>query len=120
VRSFFLSIGSAAVLCLFSCAQDTSPLPAHPTIEGEWESVSLADIRTALDLVQKEVIRAYHSPRPIFRVRVVDRNHIEVCYYHAWPARDPYACQVVIRGKYGWALPELERAIMTGRNIPTT
>ena len=106
----------AAILTLSSCAQEQPPAPAHPALEGDWESVSHADVRVAMNIIRKDLIKTQGSALPIYRVRVVDRNHIQVCY---WPRRDIEACAQVERVNGTWRRSQFERAIITGRSVPT-
>jgi hypothetical protein len=110
--ALFTYIGA---LVLSSCAShEVPPAPAHPVIEGNWESVSHTDIQAAIALVQSEFAQ-YSRPRfPIYRVKVTDRNHIDVCYR---PPGIIEECQPVERIKGQWKTTQ--RVIVTGQNIPT-
>ena len=105
-------LGAFAML---SCAnQEPPPPPKHPTIEGDWPSVSQSEILHVIEVVEKESISLYGSRLPPYSVRVTDRNHMEVCF------RPPHmieACHPVERVKGQWKTTE--RIIVTGQNVPT-
>src|SRR5258708_27310179 len=72
----------AAAALLVSCAEKPEPpAPAHPSVGGNIDSVSAADIRAAIVTMKAEFARtgAYF---PIYRLHVTDRNHIDACFHH--------------------------------------
>jgi hypothetical protein len=83
-------------------------------IEGAVHSVSSADIRTVLEIVRRDMPRSEGAVLPIYTVRVVDRNHVEVCY---WPGSIE-TCAVVDRIKGKWTLQPVQRIMIKGLNIP--
>jgi hypothetical protein len=111
-------IGCTAALFAASCAEQRPPPPAHPTIEGDWDSVSHADIHAAMKLVREDVAKQYGSSLPMYRVVVVDRDHIQVCY---WPSGDTEICAELYREHGKWRRPRVgePRTIITAPNVPT-
>jgi hypothetical protein len=112
-----LAIGS---LTLAGCAEtkppEPPPPPRHPAIEGNFKSVSSADIRRVLDLMRESMIKEYGSALPIYRVEVTDHNHIII---HYW-ADDTETSEYAERVKGKWKLGDIKRVIVTGSNIPTS
>jgi hypothetical protein len=105
-------LGAFAML---PCASyEPPPAPAHPVIEGDWESVSHADIRTVLDIVRKDLMTRFGFTYPIYTVGVSDRDHIDVCY---WP-NGIHTCAVLWRVKGKWTLQPFERVVVPSANIP--
>jgi hypothetical protein len=79
--------------------------PAHPIIEGNIKSVSSADIRFVLQLMREDMIRYRGSKFPVYTVRVLDRDHIEICY---WPeGEETWASAERVKGK--WKLSDKEK-----------
>jgi hypothetical protein len=116
MRRLAYGILFAALASLPACTEPESSRTAAPaTIEGNIHSVSSADIRAVLDLVREHIKHiSYPRPGPIHRVIVIDHNHIEVCYYVGGETCDEFA-----RVKGHWIIPEVERKIVRGVNIPT-
>jgi hypothetical protein len=106
----------AGLAALPACTEpESSRSAAPPTIEGRVGSVSSADIRAVLNTVRAHLSKIYYPrPGPIRRVIVVDHNHIKVCYYVRGETCDQFE-----RVKGQWIIPEVEREIVTGVNIPT-
>ena len=86
-----------------------------PRIEGQIGSVSSGDIRTFLDIVQTRLSKTHPRPDPIYKVTVVDHKHINVGYY----IEGGESCDRSERVQGQWIIPEVERKIVTGINIPT-
>jgi hypothetical protein len=108
------------MLMLAGCAeplphQQPPPPPARPSIEGSVKSVSSADIRLVLELKGREMIQSDRRMWPIYSVRVVDHNHIQIHYWSS--SVECWAYAERIKGK--WALSNTERVIVRGSNIPT-
>jgi hypothetical protein len=116
MRSLLLSAFGAAVLLLSCVSHEIPPPPAHPVVEGNWGSFSHADIHAAIAVVRHHFVEMRRPDFPIYRVNVVDRNHIEV-YFHPPVLKEEG--QLVERVKGKWQLGE-ERIISTWENLPTS
>ena len=103
--------------CLVGCADQhrQPPAPAHPSVEGNVHSVSGADVQTALRIVRKEIVAQYGSALPIYRVHILDCDHIEVCY---WP-NGIDTCAELERVRDRWTRAQYDRVVVPGGNIPT-
>jgi hypothetical protein len=106
----------AGLAALPACTEpESSRSAAPPTIEGRVRSVSSADIRAVLDTVRAHLNHvSYPRPGAIHRVIVIDHNHIKVCYYVGGETCDQFE-----RVEGQWIIPEVEREIVPGVNIPT-
>jgi hypothetical protein len=115
------SVCCAAAIALAGCAeQQQAPLPPppprHPTIEGSAKSVSSSDIHVVLNLARKQLIKWYGSALPVYSVRVVNRNEIEI---HYWPRdTETLAFADRVNGKWKIRDVEIERVIIKNTNIP--
>jgi hypothetical protein len=103
---------------LVACAQQPHqpPPPTQPSIQGKVNSVSAADIRLVLQLKRKDMIGNQGSKLPIYVVRVVDQNHIQLQYWSG--AAETWAFAERVKGK--WKLAEFERVIVKASEIPTS
>ncbi len=101
-----------------ACAQDRKPPPppAQPSIEGNAKSVSAADIRVVLELKRKDMIMSHGSASPIYTVRVIDHNHIEIGYWLG--GTETWAIAERVKGK--WKLADYERIMVRAADIPTS
>lgn len=102
MHAFTGTRASVIALLLSACGQ-LSPPPTHPTIEGDWPSVSQAEIQTALALVRDYYVRLGSSPPAPYRVVVTDRNHMKVCWYLSTHIE---TCDVVERVRGKWQLAQ--------------
>jgi hypothetical protein len=94
--------------------QPPPPPPARPSIEGNVKSVSSVDIRFVLELKRRDMIQSDRHASPIYSVRVVDHNHMQIHYWSGSVECWAYAERV--KGK--WKLSGVERVIVSGSNIP--
>jgi hypothetical protein len=112
---------SVAAIALAGCAGQQSALatplpPSHPRIEGNAKDVSSSDVRIVLDLTRKQLIKWYRSALPIYSVRVVNRNEMEI---HYWPRdAEMLAFADRVNGKWKIRDVEIERVIIKNANIP--
>ena len=106
---------------LAACAEQlqqppTKPPPAQPSIQGKVNSVSPAEIGLVLQLKRKDMIASQGSALPIYVVRVVDHNHIQLQYWSG--GTETWAFAERVKGK--WKLAEFERVIVKASEIPTS
>jgi hypothetical protein len=111
-----------SLLLLASCAEESRqplrqpPPPSHPIIQGNINTVSRADIRTALAIVRKDIIQRDGFALPIYAVNIADHDHVQVCY---WP-NGIDTCAMLERIKGKWMLQPYERVVVPGANVPTS
>ena len=126
MRAWLCNVIVIGALALASCApeeesQQRQPLqplpPRHPALEGNIKSASSAEIRQILDLVRKHINKTYGSALPIYRVYVLNSSHVNVSYWAKGLQNVAYVERV--NGKWKVTDTLIERAIITGRNIPT-
>jgi len=102
---------------LSSCvSHEIPPPPAHPVIEGHSASVSHTDIRSAIAIVRHHFAEMGRPDFPIYRVKIMDRSHIEV-YFHPPGLKEEGAVVERVRGK--WHLNG-ERIISTWEPLETS
>jgi hypothetical protein len=91
----------AIAFVIASCAEQPPPPPLHPLIEGTVDSVSRKDIAQAIAVAQQYRVDAHGSPLPVYRVRVIDHSHLDVCFR---PPGITEACDRLERTKGKWQL----------------
>ena len=98
-------VAFVSLLALVACAEEhlAPPPPARPVIEGDRQNVSAADIRACIAAVKRD-FSELHLDYPIYRVHVLDRDHIDVCY---WPLRNLEECRHLERHKGKWNLTQV-------------
>jgi len=73
-----LAIGLlSCALTLSSCA---APLSRAPSVEGSVDTVSRAEIDRAIAVAQPYRTDSHGSPAPVRRIRVIDRDHVDICF----------------------------------------
>ena len=112
-----------AALAVTACAQEqqqtarTPPPPKSPWIEGEFKTVSSADIRAVVALMRQHIRKEYGMSLPIYRVHVIDRDNVSFQYWQHDTETWAYARRV--KGRWQFDDAEAERVIVPGSNIPT-
>lgn len=77
------------------------------------KSVSAADIRNVIALLERDMVKRIGRVMPIEYLRVVDRDHIEVSY---WYANGNTQRWMAVRRVHGvWSLPTV-RVWVSGAN----
>ena len=112
MRALRFSISCATAFIIGSCAEHQPP-PLHPLIEGAVHSVTREDIAHAIIVAQQYRVDAHGSPLPVYRVHVIDRSHLDVCFR---PPGITEACDRLERIKEKWQLSG-ERTIIAP-NLP--
>jgi hypothetical protein len=90
------------------------PAPAHPKIEGRVSSVSSGAIREVISLKQQDMLKEYGRVLPIYTIRVIDKNHIQVQY---WGADGVEYWRDARRVKGKWKFDELVPVILAVTDI---
>ena len=103
----------ATAFIIVSCAEPPPPAPLHPAIEGAVDSVSRKDIAQAIAVAQLYRVDSHGSALPVYRVHVIDHNHLDVCFR---PPGITEACDRLERTKAKWQLSG-EHTI-TAPNLP--
>lgn len=118
----------AVAIALWGCAsqQSTSvqssqhrrpPAPSQPAINGNFQSVSAADVRSALKAMRTHMIKQYGSALPVYNVYIVSRNRMTMHYWAS--GLETYGYVDRINGKWKFTEVFAERAIITGASNPT-
>ena len=90
------------------------PAPAHPKIQGHISSVSSGDIRDVVSLKQQDMLKQYGRVLPIYTIRVIDKNHMQVQY---WGADGVEYWRDARRIKGKWKFDELVPVILAVADI---
>jgi hypothetical protein len=99
MRTVRFLMSCATMFIIASCAEQ--PLPLHPLIDGSVDSVSRKDIAQAIAVAQQYRVDDHGSPLRVYRVHVIDHNHLDVCFR---PPRITEACDRLERTKEKWQL----------------